>query len=572
MGVKPALFQSGGQASQHYIPGAYSRIDFQSSGAGTVAANNAVLMGDSRGGKPNTVLWFSSPAEAADVLRDGALVDAIKHAFSCGGGYVPQKIAAWRVNPGTQASRDHKSSATTMITVKAWDWGLHTNQVKSKLETGTESDTKKYTIQFQNQDAIVVDNIEKKSFTIQYTGAGTAVTMDITKTGLTTTVDAGGDLDIEFASFPTIEDVVNYINDQADYTCALAEADPKDPSTELDSVTGQDIKTSAYTAKSDLQAVIDVIKTLPWIGEAAYNTGAASRAVPDNDTDWVYFSGAIDGAYTSTEWDASLALLEAENIQFIGASVEEESIHLLIKNHCEKMNSVTGKSERQFILGGTTGETVAEAITRAKNLKSSAGALCYPGFVHYDFDDMETTKTYSPAYYACKEIGRQVALALNEPATRKDVDVLQWEKTLKSTELDQLIAGGVWAGQMLKNGRKVNCRAITTYQGSRLQEVEFSMMREALFASRDLREALERTFIGRPGTNAILGDVDAIVMRKLAYYATELQIFVGNPPYSNYQKSVIGDQIKVEYDANLTAPINFIFITNHFSIYADINE
>lgn len=570
MGVKPATFQSGGLQSQHYLPGAYSRLDFIKGTGGLVSAANLVIAGDCRGGEPNKLLWFTGPTEAEDVLRSGPLLDTIRHAFSPGGGLVPQAIAAWRVNPGTQAGRKFQNGTDDMIDAKAWDWGLHTNQLKSKLETGTTSG-KKLTLKFQLNAEEVVDNIEKESFEIQYTGAGTAATMTITLTNLTTTCTGASedDLDIDFASFPTIQDLVNYINDQPSYTCTIKTPIPSDPSAELDSVSSQDIKTSAYTAHSDLQAIINVLNESGWIEKAELDSSATSRLIPDNDTDWVYFTGGTDGTYTSSEWTDSLALLEQEDIQLIGCSSEDASIHALIKTHVVAMCSVTGKSERQYIVGGAAGETNDQVKTRAANLASEYGLLAYPGFKHYDFNDPTKTKIWSPAYYAAKLLGAQVVLALNEPHTFKDVDVLEWEKNLTIPETEDLIKAGVCPGIKHKSGRLITARTVTTYQGSELQKCEFSMMREALFASRDLRTAVENTFIGRAMSNALLGKVDGIVYGKLSQYL-DMGLFMGKPPYWGYKKTILGDQIKIEYDCNLTPPTNFAFITSHMHVYASM--
>lgn len=567
MGVQAATFSSGGKQSQHYLPGGYSRLDFVKGTGGIVSASNVVIFGDCRGGKPNEIHWFGSPTEAIDTLRSGPLLDAVRHAFAVGGSLVPQKIGAWRVNPGTQSSRQLSSSSNPMIDVTSWDYGLHTNQLKSKLEAGTTSG-KKWTVKFQNNEAEVTDNIEKESFSIQYTGTESSATMDITLTALTTTAGAGG-LNVSFASYPTIADLVDYINDQADYSATVLTATPSDKSTELDTVTSQDIKTSAYTAHSDLQALIDVMNTSPWIGTASFHSGAATRTVPDNDTDWVYFSGAIDGAYTSTEWTNSLSLAEMEDIQFIGASTDDASVHSSIKTHCDSMNSVTGKAERQFIVGGAAGETIAQAETRAHNLGSEYGMLAYPGFKDYDYDNPSTIKTWSPVYYAAKLLGAQAVLAINEPHTAKQVDVLDWEKTLTPTEAEDLIKNGVCPGIKTKDGRFVTARTITTYQGADLPRNEFSMMREALFVSRDLRTAVERTFTGKAMSNTLISKVDPIVYGKLSQY-NDLGLFNGNPPYWGYKKTIIGDVIKLDYDCNLTPPANFLFITSHMHVYASV--
>ena len=566
MGVQPAVFQSGGQISQHYIPGGYSRLNFVKGAGGLVSASNGVIIGDCRGGEPNKLLWFRSPAEAKETLREGPLLDAMRLAFNPGEGLVPQRLASLRVNPGLQASRILKNGSDTMIDVPAWDWGLHTNQVKMKLEAGTTSG-KKLSVQFQLNEAVVEDNVEKESFEIQYSGAGTAATMTITKTQLTTTCTGASedDLTILFSAFPTIEDIVNYINDQANYSCTIKTSNPKDKSIELDSVSAEDIKTSAYTALSDLQAIIDQLNVMPWIGEAAFHDASTSRLVPDNDTDWVYFSGGTDGEYTADEWAVSLTALQNEDIQLVSSPVTDESIHTLIKNHCELMNSVNGRNERQFLLGGAAGETVAQVIIRAKALSSESGMLCDPDF--YAFDGEGIIQTYAPSYYACMQMAQYTCLALSEPTTNKQVNILGWATQRTDPEVEEQIKNGVCVGFKNKAGRLVTARSLTTYQGSDLQRCEFSIMREALFTSRDLRVAVEETFIGKGMQNSLLGRVDAIVMGKLSQYY-DMGLFNGEPPYWGYVKTVVGDQIRLEYNGHLTPPTNFIFITSHMHVYA----
>ena len=570
MSVKPALFQSGNFASQHFLPGAFSRINFVRGSGGLVSISNAVIMGDARNGQPNTLLAFGNAAEAEATLKSGALLDAIRHAFKPGGGLVPQLIYAWRVNPGTQSVHNYQESSNTMIEAKAKDYGLDTNQIKTKLEAGTSSG-KKITIAFKTNDDEVYDNVEKESFQIQYTGAGSPATMNITKLQIDTTITGGPggqDLTILFASFATIEDVVNYINDQTDYTCTVLTSTPTDPSSELDSIASQDILSTTYDAHSDLQALIDALNLTSWV-EANYYTAAATRGIPDNEASWVYFTGAIDGAYTATEWGISLTAMEAKDAQLIGSSSEDAAIHALIKSHCETMNGVTGKNERQFILGGAAGETVAQTSARAVALTSDAGMLKYPGFTHYDFNDYTKTKTWSPVYYAAKIIGMVTTLSLQEPITNKTVDVLAWEKDLTSTEAVTLIKAGVSCGITTRSGRLVNARGVNTYQGNLLQQNEFSMMRIAFIVARDLRTAIEESFVGHALTNTQLGKIDGVVIGKLSQYA-DAGYFTGNPQYWGYVKTVLGDQVKVEYDANLTPPTNFIFITSHLHVFVTL--
>ena len=90
MGVGAAIFQSAGQRSEHYVPGAYSRSSAAAGGADTgVSANNGVILGRSRGGQPNKLFVFSTLQEARETLVDGDLLKAVAHAFNPSPEYSP---------------------------------------------------------------------------------------------------------------------------------------------------------------------------------------------------------------------------------------------------------------------------------------------------------------------------------------------------------------------------------------------------------------------------------------------------------------------------------------------------
>jgi hypothetical protein len=94
-------------------------------------------------------------------------------------------------------------------------------------------------------------------------------------------------------------------------------------------------------------------------------------------------------------------------------------------------------------------------------------------------------------------------------------------------------------------------------------------MRTALFVGRDLRTTVENTFIGRALTNALIVDIDATVNFKLVQY-TDLGYFNGDPAYFGYKRTIQGDQVKIEFNANITLPANFIFITANLDVLADL--
>lgn len=575
MGIGSVAFESAGQRTEHFIPGAYSRTNYVNGEGGGTSANRAVIIGESDGGEPNTLYFFYSPSEAIETLRGGPLLEAVLCAFSPGGDLVPQYIGAMRVNPGTQASRALMKTAAQMVTVKTSDYGLHTNQVKMKLIAGTQAGSKQIQISFEGNQ-YTADNIVRPSFTVKYVGTGTAATMAITKTGLTTTVTgaAGDNLTIDFGAFPTIDKLVNYINDHSAYTCVVNTPNATtELSTQLDSVTSQDIKTASYVAMSNLQAIIDALNAAPYIGSATYYDAATTRAVPDNDSDWVYFSGGTHGACTVVEYTATLAALETEEVSIIGTSSTDGAVHVLIKNHCELMSSTEGRKERTFLVGGANGETVGQVVARALALSSSSGSLAYPGFKNYGVLDASTIKLFSPAMYAAKLIGQEVAVAVNEPLTNKSINVLAWEYDLKKSELTTLIQGGVIAGGKSQDGRFATIRAMTTYQGNELQKCERSMIRESNYMARDLRDAISRQ-VGKPGDSSARGTIEAIFWAKVADWFKQGMIVKDDKGRTAWGLVIrqVGSATFIEFHTNLTAPQNFFFITANQHYYGSMES
>ncbi len=566
MGIQSTGFQSAGQRTEHLIPGVFSRSNFVREVGGGVTANRGVLIGESRGGKPNTLLFFSSPSGARDTLVSGPLLDSVLAAFSPGNDITPQYVGAMRVNPGTQSQRQLLATATPMILVKSAFYGLFANQLKMKLETGTTG--KKFTMSWKGSE-YVTDNIIRASFQILYTGAGSAAVINITKTGITTTCTGatGDNLAIDFASYSTIQDLVDFINDTGKYTCVLKSTDGKQLSTQLDSVTSADIKTGAVIMYSNVQALIDALAASPFIGSATFIDAATTRTIPTVDSGYIYFTGGTHGAITASEYSATLTALEGEDVSIIGTSATDEAIHILIKNHCVLMSSTNGRKERTFIVGGPTGETVAQATARAVNLNSKYGTLAYPGYVHYDNDDSSKLKTYSPAMYAAKLLGMETILAINEPWTNKSVDVLAWEKNLTTSELETLIRAGVTAGGKSQDGRLVTIRALTTYQGSELQLCERSMVREDLYMARDIREALSAG-IGSANGMSDSSITTVFKVKASQWLAAGLVVDGGSGAVWGISISRVGDATYIEYHTYLTAPTNFLFATANQHVYS----
>ena len=566
MGVNPATFSSAGQVSQHYIPGAYSRNNFISNEGGGASTGNIAILGYSNLGEPGKLLIFGSDNDARAELAGGEGLEGVVQAFNPGNDLAPAEVGFIRVNQGTQSSRTLQKSAVDVFGIKSSIYGVPANQMRVKFSAGTNAGTHQLQIEYKGETE-EFDNIELKSISLQYTGAGSAATVTIDQTKLVTAVTGGPggeDLDITLADYSTISELIDYINNQGVYDAVLLSPDETDSPEELDFVTAGDIFTSALTLKSDYQQIYEVLEASVYLSDITKE--GVNREVPEYDANYVYLTGATAGSYTTQDFSDALEVLEQADVQLIATTSTDAAVHILIKNHCVKMNSVTGRRERQFYVGGALGETVEERVARANILNSSFGALCAPGF--YGFDDSGNEKLYAPSFLACQQVGMVSALALNTPTTFKVPNVLAWENDYKTTEQNALIKGGVLTGAKDQKGLFKIIRSISTFQSPLLQKNEMSIMRETLYQAADLRSRMENALIGTPNLGSKqLALVDSIFLRAIADWSGQgIIVDNGGQLYSGYTRKIVGDQVVIEYNTWNTAPTNFVFITHNVSL------
>jgi hypothetical protein len=567
MAVGPAIFQSAGQRTEHYVPGAYSRSTAIGGSEDGVPANSGVILGRSKGGKPRELFIFSSQEEAEETLVGGDLFKAVAHAFNPSPDYSPQALRAMVVNGNTQSESVMSSGDTPVLNLKSSGYGVIMNQLKRQLTDGSNPGTKKIVFALGDQKDSI-DNIGKKSISLQYTGSGSAANVTITNNSLSLAVTGAEDgITISFEDFPTIDELVSRINDTGKFAAVQLDPEANVPANELDAVSGQDVKNSAAVLKSDFYALFHALENSIYIGKGnVEKEDGAENTMPDNDTDFVYFEGASAGTYTINDWADALGALEAENIQIVSTPSTDHAVHTLISNHCTAMSNVQNRKERTAILGGSIEEMIEEAISFAATLNNKLVSYCYPAIsaaspITGEAEDLPAS------YFACKLLGMEASVAVNEPLTWKTVGVLKFLKKLKTSEMEKLIIGGVLCGGTTDENRLAVIRAMTTYQGRQLQLVERSMVREDLYMNRDIR-MIYSTGVGRPATEKI-SDTEKTLQDAARNWKGE-GLIVPNDNGENIwgvkaRKS--GDKTIISFNRNLTAPQNFFFITAYNYVY-----
>ncbi|MDR2193461.1 MAG: hypothetical protein LBP19_03205 [Treponema sp.] len=570
MGVGPAVFSSAGQRTEHYVPGAYSR-SAAIGGRDGISAGNGVILGKSGMGKAGVLNEFSSPGEAREILGDGELLKAVALAFSPSPDYTPQKIFAMVVNGNTQAAREMKSGSNVILNLKSSMYGVPANQLKMRFSDGTDAGTKKLHFIFKGNDdtAEKIDNIGKESFSLLYTGAGSAATVTVDNDKLSVVITGEEDgIEILFEDFPTIEQFVARLNDTGVFAAVQLETESNVAANRLDAVTGLDIKTDAKTLKSDLYALISALENSYYIGKGNVEKQAgAENIMPDTDDDFVYFTGASAGTYTIDDWNEALGKLETEDMQIISTPSVDHAVHVLISNHCTLMSSTVNRKERTWLLGGARGEAIADALANAKLINSKYGSYVYPA-ANVNSPLTGSAEDVAASYIACMLLGMECAVSVNEPLTWKNLGVNKFLIKLKIPEMEKLIRGGVLCCGTTDDNRLAVIRAMTTYQGgSQLQLVERSMVREDLYMNRDLRNRFS-VDVGRPGISKGSEAEKTLLNAARDWKADGL--IVPTDDGKNVWDIIVrkrGDKTYIEFNRNLTAPQNFFFITAYNYIY-----
>ena len=580
MGVSPAIFESAGQRSEHYVPGTYSRSMNISSPTG-ISAGNLCVLGKSNGGEPYKMLEFGSLAEAQNVLKGGELLDAVAHAFSASNTYIPQKVYAMRVNNASQSSITLQSGATDIMSVKSWDWGLHCNQLKMLIADGTINNSKKVSVAYKDSTE-TIDNIINAALSLQYLGEGSGPTVSITADSinlLAFTVEEGSESDpvptdeltVSFNDFDTLESLATRINDSDAWSVDILGNNTELKSVKLDTVTNLSVGETGITLYANFDAFYTALSSLSYIGSVELLV-PSTRVVPDNTDAYLYFTGGSNGSYTVTQWQSALTALETEDVQIIATPSTDVDIHALISSHCTTMSNIINRKERTCILGGIVGMTDEAAIAEAQGLNNRLVSFCCDNPIKVNLITGET-ETLSGAMLGVMLAAMESAMSPNTPLTFKQLNVLGFTKIRNITNITKLIKAGIMVcNPNPENLTEYICiRALTTFKGDDLINNERSMVREDLFMNRDLR-AQFKPVIGTAGISANAA-IQTLVNRAKEWALNGYIVpSDNNENVWDIKVRVDGDKVYITYSRYLTAPVNFVFITAINHIYTSTVE
>ncbi|SAK98680.1 Phage tail sheath protein [Caballeronia pedi] len=547
-------------------PATMSAVDDSAMANKNLSVGNVVaLIGTSVGGQPNKALSFGSPSEAESALIDGELLTAVKKAFSpsteVGG---PATVIAVRVNPAVQSALVlNDASSAASVNLVSTDYGAWNNQIKVKIQAGSTQGLQP-TVQYGN-DYFTQDNLYRNAFSVQYSGVAASAVMSITGTAVTLQAPSGTQVaSIDLTQMKTVQQLVDSINIVSGFTASVLDGNGAKPSLNgLDYATVVDVKTAAYTATANLQALID------WFngsGEGfvtatrATNAGKVPAAIP-----FTYLTGGSDGVTTNSQWSDAFTTLQNVDMQWFTPVSSDPSIAAMADAHAQFM-STTGRKERRSICGTALGTSDANAIVAAKALNSDRTSLVHIGF--YDYDANGNLTLYPPYLLAAMIAGAFSGVNPGTPLTNKSLSVRGLERDLRNpTDTDPLIQGGVLCVENTSKGYKVVKSISTWLTNANYNRVEQSVGFALDYTVRNVRDALDE-LRGQKGTPQNLARAVSIADSTLRALAkpepTGPGVLVGdstNPAYKGITAVLDGDVIGVSFQCSPVLPINFIPVT-----------
>ncbi len=525
--------------------------------------NVAAFIGRSVGGKPNTVLTYGSPDEAAADLIDGELLTAIKKAFDPSSDTNgPSKIVAIRVNPALQSALVlNDSTPAAAINLTATGYGLYTNQIKVKVEAATNFGSK-LTTQLGNS-YYSADDVYRKAFSLQYTGVAANATITISGTTVTLIAPVGTTVaTIDLATFQTVQQLVDRINVVSNFSATVLEGNGnKATLNALDFVTTVDVKTALYTVRADLQAAVDWFNGL---GEGFINAARATGAgkVPAA-LPFTYLTGGSDGTVTNTEWSNAYSTLQTADVQWVTPISSDPAVHAMNDTHCTFMANVMFR-ERRGICGMPSGSTDIAAIAAARAINSDRTSLVHLGY--YDYDASNTLVLMPPYMTAALIAGAFSGVSPGTAMTNKSIKVRGLERLLrKPTDTDALIKGGVLCVEQDEDGVFKVVQSISTWlNDTKFSRVEVSTGAATDYMMRTVRKAQD-VLRGQKASPLTLGRAISLTETALINLAKPEPLGPGvivgdaaNPAYKNIQGTLEGDVIAVKWQASPAIPANFI--------------
>jgi phage tail sheath gpL-like len=571
-------------------PGAYTKVDAsQFNNIALLGIGVVGLIGDADGGEPRVTKVFNAADAVKAEYRSGDLVEAAAILADPGNDErIPagaSAIVCYKTNLSTVSTLAH----ATAFTFNSLDWGLHTTSIQVAI---TSSAGLLRVVQVTGLDSfgnLITETSPEfgdptlyGKFTIQYVGAGSACTMTITATTLTTTVTGGPggeNLAITFANYASLAEMLFYIDGLAAYTATalITNSASFDPAN-LDALVAADIRTSLVTVMANNFDLADWLNSNSSLIECDLTQGQTGPRVVLTKT---ALAGGTRGTSDNTAWANAftalsgirvnqLVTLASENAAAAQGTYTIASINAALESHCKLMTATAGKSERQG--WGSIEATKTNLIAAAQALNSEHVQMCSQKITRTS--GVSGNQVEFPEWaLACCFAGMRAGAPIGEPLTHKVIKAAaisndsSWSTEDTNDIIDLLLNGIMFVTSVQGVGFRIE-KGITTYTKSNNDAfVEESIVQNWKYISYSWRTELEKRYTGRPmdvGQVQTVKPFSAVILNELRLQGAITDSIVDGvqtPGYKNIRVTATNDILRVSGEVSPTSGINFILNT-----------
>lgn len=498
------------------------------SGVATDSDKALMLLGGASSGKPHTVYEITSYQQAKGIFRGGELLDAIEAALSPSTAISGGTILAERVGNATQST-----FTAGGLTLTSKMYSSDANKIQTSLTQTTFNNT--YSLQ-----VVLADDAYQQTYTnlgpifgISYNGshpyASVSVQVDSDSklaNKLTLKVGADNKSAAEVATFVLGKGKYTKVNSLAAdingidgfsasyypsgsknietiYLDALAETQV--PIIKPGSTTTQPLYLTSLGGD-----VANVLSTYDDLLTAAYDP-SKGEPKPYAITS---LTGGTSPQILPSSWSTEISQFADEDGYFLCPLTSDISIQAEALAFCE--DRVSEGDSRALLVGGGIKETTTATINRATSLRTTNAKVLVNATSATRLMADGTVKDL-PGYMVTAMIGGVASgIGIGQSVIHKDLDLVDVDQKFTSSQLDALASAGAVAVEFVRNRGTQEFRItddITTAspESSDPTVSELSVGESTDFLVGDLRQLLDKQYIGSPTLLTSPGDIKATV-------------------------------------------------------------
>lgn len=498
------------------------------SGVATDSDKALMLLGGASSGKPQTVYEITSYQQAKGIFRGGELLDAIEAALSPSTAISGGTILAERVGNATQGT-----FTTGGLTLTSKMYSSDANKIQTSLTKTTFNNT--YSLQ-----VVLADDAYQQTYTnlgpifgISYNGsqpyASVSVSVDADSklaNKLTLKVGADNKSAAEVATFvlgkgkyTKVNSLAADINGIDGFSASYYPSGTKNIETiYLDALaeTQVPINKPGNTATQPLYLTSlggDVANVLSTYDDLLTATYDPSKGEPKPYA-LTSLTGGTSPQILPSSWSTEISRFADEDGYFLCPLTSDISIQAEALAFCE--DRVSQGDPRALLVGGGIKETITATINRATSLATTNAKVLVNATSATRLMADGTVKDL-PGYMVTAMIGGIASgIDIGQSVIHKDLDLIDVDQKFTSSQLDALASAGAVAVEFVRNRGTQEFRItddITTAspESSDPTVSELSVGESTDFLVGDLRQLLDKQYIGSPTLLTSPGDIKATV-------------------------------------------------------------